>query len=152
MLICGYGVWIQGSAPLTCLPAACILSTLCPPSPSISPLSSPRIVFIPLPTLPPSISSLFAVLPPNPSPSPRLPALLSLGAVWGDGCGFCRWCLQSMYRLTASELFKLPPSHFLSLCIQDQNIDVDYGLLTSCRNRDRLSSFYCLRWETIFIW
>lgn len=29
-----------------------------------------------------------------PLPSPVFPAFLSLDAVWGDGCGFCRWYPQ----------------------------------------------------------
>lgn len=67
-------------------------------------------------------SSLLPVCcnPPIPSPSPRLPALLSLGAAWGDGCGFGQWCLQSVYRRTASALSRLPQSHRLRCCTLGQ--------------------------------
>lgn len=74
-------------------------------------------VFIPPPTQP------LCCATPSP-PSPGLPPHLSLGGVWGDGSGFCRWWLHGVYRLTASHAQRSARSRCLILGIPEQDTDV----------------------------
>lgn len=62
-----------------------------------------------------------AVLPPP--PSTELPPHLSLGAVWGDGCGFCQWCLRGVYRLTASQAQSPAETYCFVLGTLEQDTD-----------------------------
>lgn len=101
-----------------------------------------------------SISPLTAsISPPVYSLTPPLsqpPCLLSLGAVSGDGCGFCRGYLRSMYQLSACsrtwtdgsllrlwDIWDLLITAFI-LCSWTDFIQAKWGLLLC---------FFILRWD-----
>lgn len=96
----------------------------------------------PITSLPPSVFILSSSGLPLP-PSTGLPPPLSLGAVWGDGSGFCRWWLHGVYRLTASHAQSSARTHCFILGILgilgilEQDTDLSCCVFRSFRNEDR---------------
>lgn len=97
----------------------------------------------PITSLPPSLRVYPLLLWTPPPPSTGLPPPLSLGAVWGDGSGFCRWWLHGVYRLTASHAQSSARTHCFILGILgilgilEQDTDLSCCVFRSFRNEDR---------------